>query len=280
MTVPHSGILIRMCGGLDECDACVRLQSDVWGLQDGDVIPRRSFIVALQIGGQVVGAFDTRLPHTGAEGDARSLIGFAMALPGFAKPAPGEPAGIHPYLHSHMLAVRTEYRNRGIGRRLKLFQREEALSRGIPRMDWTFDPLEIKNAFLNLARLGVIVRRYTPNLYGGSSSRLQGALPTDRLHAEWWLDSQRIRSILEGAPPSLPPIVQTVIVPHEISRWRQTPGEQGLAFDVQAEIRRKFVEAFANGLTAVGFIIDSQGNGVFQLGRWEEPPNSAGEPGR
>ena len=98
------------------------------------------------------------------------------------------------YLHSHMLAVRKQYRNGGLGRRIKLFQREEALRHGFELIEWTFDPLEIKNAYLNIEKLGAIARRYTINQYGITTSPLQGGLPTDRLIAEWWLKSKRVEN--------------------------------------------------------------------------------------
>jgi len=78
---------------------------------------------------------------------------------------PGSRGG-HSYLYSHMLAVKAEHRNAGLGRRLKLFQREDALARNFELMEWTFDPLEIKNAYLNLEKLGAIARRYNVNQYG------------------------------------------------------------------------------------------------------------------
>jgi predicted GNAT superfamily acetyltransferase len=86
-------------------------------------------------------------------------------------------ASSRPYLHSHMLAVKQGYRDRGLGFRLKMAQREEALTRGIRLIQWTFDPLEIKNAFLNISKLGAIARTYHVDFYGVSSSRLQGGLP-------------------------------------------------------------------------------------------------------
>src|SRR5260221_7158871 len=95
-----------------------------------------------------------------------------------------------------MLAVRQQYRNGGLGRRMKLYQREEALDRGFELMEWTFDPLEIKNAYLNIERLGAIARRYNVNQYGITSSPLQGGLPTDRLVAEWWMKSKRVEAVL------------------------------------------------------------------------------------
>lgn len=261
-------ILIRQCEDLDELSACVRLQSEVWGFEDKDLVPRRALVVARDIGGQVIGAFDTAHPGTNRNGEADNLVGFAVALPGIA------PAGAHlrPYLHSHMLAVQTRYRNRGIGRRLKLAQREDALARGITRMEWTFDPLEIKNSFLNIVKLGAVVRRYTPNLYGVSSSRLQGILPSDRLHAEWWLESRRVHAALTGEPSSLPAIEVRILIPHTIYRWRQTPGERELALRVQQENRIQFQQSFADGLAVFGFGIDTEGNGIFELGRWTELP--------
>jgi predicted GNAT superfamily acetyltransferase len=245
-------VLIRPCQGLEELGACVQLQGEVWGYGDRDVIPRRVFIVAQNIGGQVIGAFS-----------CGSLVGFAMAIPGISQ---GQP-----YLHSHMLAVNPEYRNRGIGRRLKLFQRDEALSRGIRRMEWTFDPLEIKNSFLNLTKLGAVVRRYAANFYGVSSSRLHGQVPTDRLYAEWWLDSDRVRRALDGHPVSVSLVEQEISVPRQIDEWRHSPVDRKLVLDIQTSNREHFEQAFANQLTVIGFRIDVQGNGVFQLGRWQEP---------
>jgi predicted GNAT superfamily acetyltransferase len=244
-------IVIRACQGFEELSACVQLQMDVWGYGDRDVVPRRVFIVAQKIGGQVMGAFD---------GD--SLVGFAMALPGIS------PRG--PYLHSHMLAVNPDYRNQGIGRRLKLFQRDEALGRGITRMEWTFDPLEIKNCFLNVAKLGAIARRYAANFYGVSSSRLHGQVPTDRLYAEWWLNTGWVGSALGGKPVPLPAVEREISVPRQIAHWRHSPADQDRVLDIQTRNREHFEQAFARQLAVVGFRIDTEGNGFFQLGRWQE----------
>jgi len=252
-----SSIVFRTCQGFEELSACVQLQMDVWGYGDRDVVPRRVFVIAQKIGGQVMGAFD-----------GGRLVGFAMALPGISRGGP--------YLHSHMLAVNPEYRNQGIGRRLKLLQREEALGRGIRRMEWTFDPLEIKNSFLNLSKLGAVARRYAPNFYGISPSPLHGQLPTDRLYAEWWLDSDRVLSALGLGKPVPPPIVeQEVTVPHQIAHWRHAPEDKDRVLDIQGRNREHFEQAFARHLTVVGFRIDKEGNGIFQLGQWREPSSSS-----
>ncbi len=263
MSPSRSSILIRPCAGLEELAACVELQVDVWGYLDRDVVPHRVFIVGQKIGGQVVGAFDTAPPGVSPEGEAGSLVGFAMALPGISRG--------RAYLHSHMLAVHPDYRNQGIGRKLKLFQRDEALARGITRMEWTFDPLEIKNAFLNIARLGAVVRRYAPNFYGVTSSPLHGQVPTDRLYAEWWLESDWVCSALGGEAIAVPAIEQEILVPHKIAHWRHAPADRKRVLDIQSRNREHFEQAFARQLAVVGFKIDAEGNGVFQLGRWKEP---------
>ena len=144
-------LTLRKCETLEDMRACLQLQKEVWNFTDIELVPIRMFVLANKIGGQVMGAFD------GGE-----LVGFAMALPGMRSG--------HAYLYSHMLAVRQQYRNAGLGRRLKLFQREDALARGFDLMEWTFDPLEIKNAYLNIEKLGAIARRYNVNQYGITSS--------------------------------------------------------------------------------------------------------------
>jgi predicted GNAT superfamily acetyltransferase len=169
-----------------------------------------------------------------------------------------------------MLAVKEGYQNRGLGMQLKLEQRREALSRGIRHMEWTFDPLEIKNAFLNIHKLGAIVCGYHVNFYGVSSSRLQGGLPTDRLLAEWELDSPRVKAILEGreavAQFTEERIQVRIQVPASIYQWKASEADRERALAVQLENRRKFQQAFSQGLAVLGFSLDAEGNGVFELG--------------
>ena len=257
-------IEIRACAGFDELEACVQLEIETWGYEQSEIIPRKGFYVAQKVGGQVIGAFDTSIPAIPAGGDAHRLVGFVMALAGI-KACPGQTP--MPYLHSHMLAIRPAYRNRGLGARLKREQRLEALARGLTYMEWTFDPLEIKNAYLNLCKLGATVSEYREDFYGVSSSRLQGGLPTDRLLAEWRLDSPRVEAILEGLPPAAFAVEQRVFVPAAIYRWKASSDGRERALAVQLSNRRIFQQAFSQGLAVLGFSRDAEGNGVFELGR-------------
>jgi len=269
-------IVIRECEGFDELQACVDLQIEVWGYSDGDVIPRRAFLVAQKIGGQAIGAFDVSLPGAGERGDAGSMVGFALSLPGVKTGAASRSGRPESYLHSHMLAVRDGYRNQSIGAKLKLAQREDALRRAIRRIEWTFDPLEIKNAFLNIHKLGAVVRRYEENFYGVSSSRLQGGLQTDRLVAEWWIASPRVAAAVAEAGKTAQPAaddtwLEEIRVPAAIYDWKADDTQRHLAHEVQTENRHRFQQAFSQGLTVVAFTRDSIGNGIFHLGRWSEP---------
>jgi predicted GNAT superfamily acetyltransferase len=255
-------IEIRSCQGFDEMEACVRLQIETWGYDESDVTARKTFMLAQKIGGQVLGAFDSELAAGQPGEQAKALVGFAMSLPGI-KQTENSPK---PYLHSHMLAVRPSHRRRGLGAQLKWEQRREALSRGIKHIEWTFDPLVIANAFLNIHRLGAIASAYLVDFYGVSSSRLQGGLPTDRLLAEWELDSPRVEATFAQHPADAQCIEERILVPAPIDRWKTSEASRERALDVQLENRRKFQDAFSRGLVVLGFSRDAEGNGIFELG--------------
>ena len=195
---------IRPLSALAEFSDAVKLQQRIWGFADSELLPLRFFVVASKIGGHVFGAY-----HDG------EMVGFCFAIPG-VKP------GGRPYLHSHMLGVLPEYRDAGVGRRLKLRQREDALARGIDLIEWTFDPLEIKNAFFNIERLGAIVRRYV-----GKSVRrhLQPAAwrsahgPLHRRMVDRFAASRRPSSREPGAAAR---VEERIAVPADIERMRRT----------------------------------------------------------
>lgn len=244
-------LVLRNCTELEEFRACVVLQKEVWGFSDAELVPLRIFSLAPKIGGQVVGAWEDE-----------TLIGYAMAIPGSRNG--------HPYLHSHMVAVKEGYRDTGLGRRIKLFQREDAIAHGYELMEWTFDPLEIKNSYFNLERLGAIARRYNVNQYGITNSPLQGFLPTDRLVAEWWMKSRRVETLLFAGHH--PPVQEEerVEVPAEIYAWKADPASRDKAVDVQERNRELLQAAFSRELSCLGYARDADGNGCFQLGRWDE----------
>ena len=232
-------VALRNCIELEEFRACVALQKEVWGFADNELVPLRIFSLAPKIGGQVIGAWE-----------GETLVGFAFSIPGIRNG--------HSYLHSHMLAVKEGHRNTGLGRRIKLFQREDAIAHGYELLEWTFDPLEIKNAYLNLERLGAIARRYNINQYGITSSPLQGFLPTDRLVAEWWLKSKRVETLLStGKHPSFA-LEQRVEIPADIYAWKAQPETRQKAADLQLRNREQFLAAFSDGLACLGYERDSR----------------------
>jgi predicted GNAT superfamily acetyltransferase len=240
--------VIRSCDTLAELEACVDLQRHVWGYSDADLVPVPILIVARKTGGHVLGAFD----------DDR-LVGFTL---GFAAHHSGTP-----YVHSHFLAVLPEYRDCGLGRALKLQQREHCLRHGIHSIEWTFDPLEIKNARLNIVRLGSIVRKFVPNLYGVTSSHLHGSLPTDRLVAEWRLDSPRVTAALAGnSLPSAAAAVR-IALPVEIAQMRQD--DPAAARAIQSDLRREFQHHFSRGYAVTGFRIEAP-NAIYLLEPYED----------
>jgi predicted GNAT superfamily acetyltransferase len=257
--VSADAIVIRKCQGIEELRACVALQKEVWNFSDAELVPLRMFVVAEKVGGQVMGAF------LGSE-----MIGFALSVPGTRTG--------HVYLHSHMLAVLKEHRNSGLGRSLKLLQREEALSRGIELIEWTFDPLEIKNAYLNIEKLGAIARRYSINQYGITSSPLQGGLPSDRLIAEWWLKSRRVKNLL--ATGKNRPFSQEleIDVPAQIYEWKAALETRSKAQQVQERNRGQFLRAFDQDLAVLGYERDASGSGRFLLGKWDENWSYASQP--
>jgi predicted GNAT superfamily acetyltransferase len=149
-----------------------------------------------------------------------------------------------------MTGVLDEYRDRGVGRALKLFQREEALGRGIRLVLWTFDPLETRNGYFNLNRLGAIARKYLPNHYGLTSSPLHLGLPTDRLSAEWRLDSARVVAAIEELTKDPEEAAAKIELPSELDGWKQNDRAQ--VAKVQARVAQEFAAWFARGYAAVG----------------------------
>jgi len=226
----------------------VRLQQEIWGFEEIELLPLRLFVVATKVGGQALGAFD-----------GKRMVGFCLAIPGMK-------AGGKSYLHSHMLGVLPEYQNAGVGRKLKLAQREDALQRPLELIEWTFDPLETKNAFFNMERLGAIVRRYVLNQYGTTSSHLHGGLPTDRCIAEWWIGSARAKTIIAGQEFKRNPVEARIAIPADIAAIRTSDSDR--AREIQLKASEEFREAFDRELAVIGFE-RSEEAGTYLLGQWE-----------
>jgi predicted GNAT superfamily acetyltransferase len=233
-------VKIRSCHALEEFHACVELQREIWGEADLEVEPATLFVVAAHTGGQVIGAY---------AGDV--LVGFVLAVAGVR-------AGTS-YLHSHMAGVRVGYRDQGLGRKLKLFQRDEALQRGIGLIEWTFDPLEVRNAHFNFNRLGAISRKYLPNLYGVTTSPLHRGLRTDRLLAEWRLEDPGVIAKIAGAAGAAtthsPGFASKDVDSRLISVPARLPYDvggdlSGLAA-LQDRLHAEFIKAFEDGFVAV-----------------------------
>jgi len=241
-------IEIRALTEVREFERCVELQRIIWGFSDVELLPVRLFIVVSKIGGQVFGAFD-----------GPAMVAFCVSTPGVK-------AGGEVFLHSNMLGVLAEHRDTGVGRRLKLAQRDDALARGIGLIEWTFDPLEVKNAFFNMERLGAVVRRYVLNQYGISGSHLHAGLPTDRCIAEWYVGSDRVRTTLERVPVERPAVEARIVVPAAVADWKKSDPRR--AREAQAEVSRQFLEHFRSGLAVTGFEKTDEA-GTYLLGRWE-----------
>jgi predicted GNAT superfamily acetyltransferase len=241
-------ISIYQLSKFEEFAEVVSLQKEIWGYAEIELLPLRFFIVANKIGGQVLGAFDNH-----------KMVAFCICIPGLKE------NGKH-YLHSHMLGVLPKYRNTGLGRKMKLKQRQYALAEQVSLIEWTFDPLEIKNAFFNIERLGAIIRRYVYNQYGTTSSHLHGGLPTDRLVPEWWVASERVEAICSDLPYARPKIEAHIVVPADIGDMRRDRPDEARA--VQTRIAAEFSDLFRQDLAVIGFE-KSQEAGTYLLGQWE-----------
>lgn len=223
---------IRDLKGIDDYQAVVELEQAIWGYTDmADVVTVPVFIITVKRGGILIGAFD----------ETDRMIGFAFSIVGMKDGRPMQ--------WSHMMGVVPEHRRTGLGRALKLGQRERALAAGFDLMEWTFDPLQALNAHLNFARLGVVCDEYVENLYGESTSALHRGTPTDRFVVQWWLGRPHVERRLRRDEPFAvrareatdAPVVNP---PHDGPRWR-APGRGDLALAsrrVWVEIPTGFTE--------------------------------------
>src|SRR2546428_11408327 len=234
-------IAIRECTTVEELDACIQLQRQVFALPDLEISPRRHLIVSRRAGGWTLGAF------------VRSeLVGFVHLL--VAVRGDNEIFG-----YSHMMAVAVDYQNKGIGARLKWAQRERALAEGRDFITWTWEPMRVRNAHFNLNRLGATVESYAENLYGtdyvtepDEKVDAPRGIDSDRLFASWDLSSERVTVLASGGqPPHLGEPVVTIEIP---PNWSTILKEDvDAARREQLRLREEFQRALAAGLVCVGF---------------------------
>jgi predicted GNAT superfamily acetyltransferase len=222
-------IEIRECVSQVEFQQCIEVEQSIWQCSDLDLIPLHSYIVIRGSGGFALGAFTAN----------HEMIGFALAL--IAR------RGEKNCYYSYMLAVLPDYQSQGIGRRLKFAQRDWALNHGIDLIVWTFDPLQALNAHFNINRLGAIARTYEVNYYGpNSTSTLHQGLDTDRLLAEWWLNSEAVRHRVAGVEEKLSEPAATIQIPANINALRAHDLETARAW--QLKVRQQLLEYFGSGL--------------------------------
>lgn len=236
-------IEIRECTTVDELAACVDLQRTVFALPEIELSPVRHLIVTKNAGGFSLGAFSSG-----------ELVGFVLSVPAFRS---GERA-----FYSHMTAVRQDFQSRGVGAALKWAQRERALAEGARFVKWTFEPWKARNAFFNLEKLGAVVREYQPNFYGTDYSTAKQAsgpigLASDRLFAEWDLESEKVRKLAAGGryAETQEPTVK-IRIPADWSMLVNS--DPAGAVSEQTRIKAEFESAFAADLVGRGFERDEQ----------------------
>lgn len=238
MTEDISRLKIRECATVEELSDCVSLQKEVFALPDIEISPVRHFIVTKNAGGWTLGAYLEE-----------GLVGFVLSVPAFLN---GERA-----FYSHMTAVKQGHQGLGIGAALKWAQRERSLSEGVKYIKWTFQPVQARNAFFNLEKLGAIIRHYSPNFYGTDYSTAHEpegnlGIESDRLFAEWRLEDEKVAALATGGNfPMRADIARRIAIPSNwASEVASSPQE---AAGLQSVIRKEFEQSFAEGMICRGF---------------------------
>src|SRR5215211_2080429 len=193
-------VIIRECESVEDFKQCIELERAVWKDDDIGIMPIRLYMISKACNAPTIGAFD-------ASGRLVGFVHTSLAL-----------AGRNAVYHSHLAAVVEGLRHKEIGARMKLAQRQRAIEAGIPLIIWTFDPLQSRNAHLNINKLGAIIRRYEVNYYGEDLSSVFGAsgIPSDRIYAEWWVRSPHVESVLSGNRPQVETDAPSVVIPDNV----------------------------------------------------------------
>ena len=189
---------IRTLKTIDECRQAEDLQRVVWRLDDLEVTPSHVLLTFAKNGGVVLAAF-------AVSGEREHMVGCLFGFLGTreGRYSPEAPAQVKLKHCSHQLGVLPEWQSRGVGFALKLAQREAVRSQALRLITWTYDPLESRNANLNMTKLGAVCNTYLPNLYGELRDDLNRGLPTDRFQVDWWIASRRVETRLSRRRPPL-----------------------------------------------------------------------------
>jgi predicted GNAT superfamily acetyltransferase len=269
-------IEIRPLETLADMRAVEDVQRVVWGDNDSEIVPLHMLTTVAHNGGVLLGAWDA---------EAERLVGFVFGFLGTDQEDPRRIAAANLKHCSHMLGVLPEYRSSGVGYRLKLAQRERVMEQGVRLITWTYDPVESRNAHLNIARLGCICHTYRREVYGEMQDALNKGLPSDRFQVEWWITSQRVKQKLNGNRPRLPldsftsagAVILNLAIPTasglpqpagrplmpegvfalvEIPANFQTlkSADLGLAREWKLQVRAIFESAFAEGYLVTDFV--------------------------
>jgi predicted GNAT superfamily acetyltransferase len=251
---------IRKLATPEEYLEAENVQKVVWHFPDREIIPLNELVVMQKNGGHVFGAFD-----------GKKMTSFCFGVPGYK-----DGKVFH---YSRMLGVMPGYQDSGIGYTMKLKQREYVLKQGIDLIVWTFDPLQSRNAYLNIEKLGCIIREYSVNIYPGSGSQFNAGLETDRFTPEWWIASRRVKDRIAGKRPAYdlkayPAALETRVSGagwREPAELRSKRRDRRLSIEIPDDIdalkkvdlalaqrwreasREAFVESFEKGFVVHGF---------------------------
>lgn len=233
--MPDTDVTIRECVSIEDFRQCIELERAVWKDDDIGIMPIRLYLISKACNAPTIGAFD----------QSGGLVGFvhtSLAL-----------LGRNVVFHSHLAAVLEGLRHKEIGARMKLAQRERAIELGIPLIIWTFDPLQSRNAHLNINKLGAIIRRYEDNYYGEDLSSVFGysGIPSDRIFAEWWVRSPHVESTLAGKRPIVETGSSFVEIPDNIDEVGTRSFDEHLKWRLRS--RDDFKRQLGRGLIVRAF---------------------------
>lgn len=243
-------IAIRECSSIEDFQQCIELERAVWKDDDVGIMPIRLYMISKACNAPTIGAFES----------SGRMVGFVHTMIALMDK--------HVVYHSHLAAVLEDLRHQDIGFRMKLAQRQHAMKAGVPLIIWTFDPLQSRNAHLNINKLGAIVRRYEVNYYSeGLSTVFDSEVPTDRIFAEWWVSSPHVESVLAGNRPHVEDRAASVLIPEDINKVRSRSVDEHLKWRIR--VREDFQNALAGGLIVRGFE-RADGTSRYLLGADEE----------